>query len=119
MKGKLAGCSVIGKGSIFEGSFYVEGDLQIDGTFEGELKTKGALAVGPSGKVKTNLHAKDVLVEGIVIGNIHADRFAKLESSGEVFGNIVAPIIELAKGVIAKGKINITGASKLKRTEKK
>ena len=32
--------SVIGDGSIFEGKFYINGSLQIDGRFEGEIKTK-------------------------------------------------------------------------------
>ena len=46
--------SVIGEGSIFEGQFFIAGNLRIDGKFDGDIKTENTLLVGPSGKVKTN-----------------------------------------------------------------
>ena len=63
----------IGEGSIFEGKFYISGSLRIDGKFEGEIKTDEELVVGETGKVKTNIDAKSVVVAGTVIGNIKAD----------------------------------------------
>ena len=64
--------STIGEGSVFEGKFYISGSLKIDGKFEGEIKTDDELVVGESGKVKTNIEARSVVVAGVVVGNITA-----------------------------------------------
>ena len=104
--------SNIGPGSFFEGKFYIAGSLQVDGKFEGEIKTDGTLLVGQTGKIKTNIRAKDVVVEGTMIGNIHARNSVRLEPTGKVLGDISSPTVYVAPGVVAKGSINITGSGK-------
>ncbi len=104
--------STIGEGSIFEGKFYISGSLRIDGKFEGEIKTDEELVVGETGKVKTNIVAKSVVVAGTVIGNITADDEVKLLETGRVLGDITTPILTIQRGVIAKGAITITGGQK-------
>ncbi len=104
--------SVIGQGSIFEGKFYIAGSLRIDGKFEGEIKTDEALYIGETGKVKTNIAAKEVTVSGTLIGNIKAENEVRLEETGRMLGDIYTPYLDLAKGVVAKGNITITGGQK-------
>ncbi|ABZ93895.1 polymer-forming cytoskeletal protein [Leptospira biflexa] len=104
--------SVIGPGSIFEGKFYIAGSLRIDGKFEGDIKTEDALVIGETGKVKTNISAREVIVSGTLIGNIKAENEVKLEGTGRMLGDITAPYLELQKGVVAKGNITITGGQK-------
>jgi cytoskeletal protein CcmA (bactofilin family) len=104
--------SVIGPGSIFEGKFYIAGSLRIDGKFEGDIKTEDALVIGETGKVKTNISAKEVIISGTLIGNIKAESEVKLEGTGRMLGDITAPYLELQKGVVAKGNITITGGQK-------
>ncbi len=106
--------SVIGVGSVFEGKFYVAGSLQVDGKFEGEVRTEASVIIGEKGKVKTNIFAKDVRVEGTMIGNIHAQNAVYLESNGRVLGDITAPSVHVSPGVVAKGSIHITGDGKKK-----
>lgn len=104
--------STIGEGSSFEGKFYINGSLRIDGKFEGEIKTEEELVVGETGRVKTNIHAKSVVVAGTVIGNIRADREVTLLGTGKVKGDIVTPVLTIQKGVIADGRIVVTGGHK-------
>ncbi|MBI3394661.1 MAG: polymer-forming cytoskeletal protein [Spirochaetia bacterium] len=104
--------SVIGPGSIFEGKFYISGSLKIDGKFEGEIKTEEALIVGETGKVKTNISAKSVVVAGTMIGNIAAENDVRLEKSGRLLGDIHAPTLQIQPGVVAQGSITITGGQK-------
>lgn len=101
--------STIGEGSIFEGKFYIRGSLRIDGKFEGEIRTEEELIIGETGKVKTNIDAKSVIVAGTLIGNINAQEEVKLLESGKISGNIVTPILKIEKGVIADGHITVTG----------
>jgi len=117
IQGEMAGRndsmnSVIGPGSIFEGKFYISGSLRIDGKFEGEIKTEDALVVGETGKIKTNITAKNVVVAGTMIGNIAAENEVRLEKSGKILGDITSPMLNIQPGVIAKGNITITGGQK-------
>jgi cytoskeletal protein CcmA (bactofilin family) len=104
--------SVIGEGSIFKGKFYINGSLQIDGRFEGEVKTRDHLIVGEMGKVKTDITAKNVTVGGTVIGNIEAEEEVSLLSTGRVLGNIRAPKVNVEEGVVVQGEISISAGQK-------
>ncbi|HEB33223.1 MAG TPA: polymer-forming cytoskeletal protein [Spirochaetes bacterium] len=104
--------SVIGDGSIFEGKFYINGSLEIDGRFEGDIRTKEHLIVGETGKVKTDISAKRVTVGGTVIGNIEADEEVSLLSTGRVLGNIKAPKVNIEDGVVVEGEISISGGQR-------
>jgi cytoskeletal protein CcmA (bactofilin family) len=104
--------SIIGEGSMFEGKFYISGSLQIDGRFEGEIQTRDQLIVGETGKVKTDIFAKRVIVGGTVIGNIQAGEEVSLLSTGRVLGNIRAPRVNITEGVVVKGEISIDAGQK-------
>lgn len=104
--------STIGEGSVFEGKFYISGSLRIDGKFEGDIKTDEELVVGETGKVKTDIHAKSVVVAGTVIGNITARSEVRLMETGKILGDITAPTVLLQKGVVVSGQFNITGNHK-------
>jgi len=104
--------STIGEGSVFEGKFYISGSLKIDGKFEGEIKTDDELVVGETGKVRTNIEARAVVVAGTVIGNISAREEVRLLETAKVLGDIQAPSINIQKGVVLKGNTIITGQQK-------
>lgn len=100
--------SIISEGSFFEGRFHVNGSLRVDGKFEGEIKIDDQLIVGETGKIKTNIVAKRVVVGGTFIGNIEATEEVVLLETGKVLGDITTPVLTVAKGVITIGNINIT-----------
>ncbi len=104
--------SLIGEGSIFEGKFYIQGSLQINGKFEGDIRTDDQIIIGETGKVKTNITARKVIVAGTLIGNINASEEVLLLETGRVLGDIAAPLINLNKGVVVQGKMVITGGQK-------
>jgi cytoskeletal protein CcmA (bactofilin family) len=101
---------IIGEGSVFEGKFYVDGAIRIDGKFVGEIKTNDQLIIGPSGKVKTDIIAKKVTVAGILMGNINALEEVNLLQSGMILGNIKTPKLNVEEGVISQGEIIITAS---------
>ncbi len=99
---------VIGEGSIFDGRFYVNGSILIEGKFQGDIKTDDQLVVGPTGKVKTDIVARKVTVAGTLIGNISASEEVTLLHTGKVLGNISTPKLTVEPGVITEGKVTIT-----------
>jgi cytoskeletal protein CcmA (bactofilin family) len=106
-KGELSN-STIGERSFFEGRFMIKGSLRIDGKFEGEMLEVDQLVIGPKGKVKTNIKATNVMVEGIVIGNITAKNRVYLLPQSKILGDIKTPELIVQNGVILEGKCNVS-----------
>jgi len=99
--------SVVGEGSFFEGSFAVKGNMRIDGRFEGRALSVDQLQIGPTGKVKTDIQATSVVIEGMVLGNICAARRILLLSTARVLGDIKTPELIIQDGVVLEGKCTI------------
>jgi cytoskeletal protein CcmA (bactofilin family) len=100
--------SNIGEQSFFQGRFAVRGSLRIDGRFEGQALLVDLLQVGPKAKVKTEIVATSVVVEGIVIGSIAASRRILLLSTARVLGDIRTPELIIQDGVVLEGKCTIS-----------
>jgi cytoskeletal protein CcmA (bactofilin family) len=101
--------SYIGEGAEFNGKFYARGQIKINGKFEGDLKADDLIHIGPTGKVKTNIVGRKVIVEGTLMGNITASEDVTITETGRIMGDITTPNLQLGKGVVINGKINITG----------
>ncbi len=99
---------VIGEGSVFNGRFYVNGSILIEGKFQGDIRTDDQLIVGPTGKVKTDIVARRVTVAGTLIGNITASEEVSLLHTGKVLGNISTPKLIVEPGVVTDGMVTIT-----------
>jgi cytoskeletal protein CcmA (bactofilin family) len=102
--------STIGENSFFEGRFAVNGNLRIDGKFEGKTLHVDQLEIGPKAKVQTEIYASSVIIKGIVIGNINASRRILLLSTARVLGDIRTPELIIQDGVILEGKCTISHA---------
>lgn len=99
--------TVIGENSFFEGKFMVNGGIRIDGKFEGEMLKVSNVTIGVKGKVKSNISALSVVVEGVLIGNIDAKVRVILLPTSRVYGDITTPELIVQQGVIFEGKIKI------------
>ena len=108
--------STIGPNSYFTGRFFINGSLKIDGKFEGRSLQAEQLYVGTTGKVKTNVAANSVFVEGVIIGNIAAKSRVMLLPTAKIFGDIKTPELIIQNGVILEGRCVI--ANDLKASAK-
>jgi len=100
--------STIGENSFFGGRFLVKGNMRIDGVFEGKALLVDQLEIGAKGRVKTDISATSVVVEGIVIGNIAASRRILLLSTARVLGDLKTPELIIQDGVILEGRCTIS-----------
>jgi cytoskeletal protein CcmA (bactofilin family) len=100
--------STIGPLSSFEGNFAVKGALRIDGRFEGRALVVDKVFIGPKGKVKTNIQASSVVVEGILIGNIRASNRVLLLPTSRILGDIHTPELIIQNGTILEGRCTIS-----------
>lgn len=103
--------SVIGPTLVFKGELSADEDLIIEGHIEGKIAHhKKNLTIGKKGKVKADIHASSVIVEGQLIGDIHSDGIVSLASGADVKGDIYCGRIIMEDGARFKGKID-TGES--------
>jgi cytoskeletal protein CcmA (bactofilin family) len=98
----------IGEKSFFEGKIFTSGQLRIDGKFEGEEIKVDHLSVGKTGKIKCNIYANTIIVEGIIIGNISAKTRIMLMPTASILGDIRTPELIIQNGVILEGNCVIT-----------
>ncbi|HEX7063276.1 MAG TPA: polymer-forming cytoskeletal protein [Woeseiaceae bacterium] len=100
--------SVIGPTLVFKGELSADEDLVIQGTIEGSIAHhKKNLTVGKEGRVKADINAASVTIEGHVEGDIHGDDFVELAKSAVVTGNIYSPRIKMADGARFNGSVNM------------
>lgn len=100
--------STIGENSYFSGRFFINGSLKIDGKFEGKSLQADQLYIGSTGRVKTNISATSVIVEGIIIGNIVARNRVMLLPTARILGDISTPELIIQNGVILEGRCMIS-----------
>lgn len=105
--------SVIGPTLVFKGELSADEDLVIEGHIEGTIAHhKKHLTVGKQGRVKANIHASSVIVEGQLVGDIHSEGVVSLANGADVNGNIYCGRIIMEDGARFKGKIDMGEAPK-------
>ena len=109
----------IGKSVLVKGELSGSEDLYLDGEVEGSIELKDhSLVVGPHGRVRAHINAKDVVVHGKVDGNIKGTERVELKKSAVLVGDIFTQRIVIEDGAFFKGAIDIqkeTGKSAAKR----
>ena len=98
----------IGQSVVIKGELSCGEDLYIDGQVEGTIDPKGnPLTIGPNGRVKANVIACAVVVQGKLEGNIQASDRVDLKQSAVVMGDIATQRISIDEGAYFKGSLNI------------
>lgn len=98
----------IGKSVVVKGELSGSEDLFLDGEVEGSIELHDHnLTVGPNGRVRANINAKEVVIQGKVDGSITASDRVELRKSGVLVGDIVTQRIVIEDGAYFKGGIDI------------
>ena len=99
---------VIGPTLVFKGELSADEDLIIEGRIEGTIAHhKMNLTVGKQGRVKADIHATSVIIEGQLVGDIHSDGIVSLMKGADVKGNIFCSNIVMEYGARFTGKIDM------------
>jgi cytoskeletal protein CcmA (bactofilin family) len=98
--------TIIGRGTLFEGTMKVENSVRIDGVFKGELTCSGALTISQSGEAYARLEGKDIYINGIVRGTVRAEK-VRLDSQARFIGDIYADALSVSEGAIFHGSCSM------------
>lgn len=95
--------SIISAGVAIKGDLTSPGDIQLDGTLEGDIRCV-ALTVGESGRVKGTVRADTVVVRGEIVGTVFA-KMVRLDKSARVSGDLTQRSIAIEAGATITGHI--------------
>lgn len=100
--------ATIGKGVSITGQIFSREDLIIDGEIDGTIEAhEHKITIGPNGKVKAGIKAKDIVVIGTVQGNVEASDKIDIRKDARLVGDIKTARISIEDGAMFKGSIDI------------
>jgi cytoskeletal protein CcmA (bactofilin family) len=104
------GCLVVGEGVVLKGSFNVPDIAFISGKIEGDLSAK-QIVIERTGAVFGRVSGEVVDVRGEVLEYLTATQSLTIRATGKVHGAIRYSEIEIEKGGLIHGDLNIIGPS--------
>jgi cytoskeletal protein CcmA (bactofilin family) len=96
--------TIIGKGTVIDGSMKVQNSLRIDGKVKGNIVSTDTVIVGKEGEVIGQIQAKHVLLAGKVQGNMSASGKVVLEAQAVILGDIKSSRLMIDEGALFDGK---------------
>jgi len=100
--------ATIGKAVRIIGEVVSGEDLFIDGEVQGSLEAKDAkLTIGPNGKAKSGMKAREVVIQGQVHGDVEATQKITIRKEGSLIGDIRTAGIIIEDDAYFKGSIDI------------
>jgi cytoskeletal protein CcmA (bactofilin family) len=102
------GRATIGSGTVVRGEISGEEDLLVEGRVEGKIDLKGnSVTIGAKGRLSAEVHARAILIDGEVDGDLTAEEQIVVRKSGRVRGDLTAPRVTIEDGARFKGSIDM------------
>ncbi len=95
--------SLISNDMKVTGSILTEGEIQIDGHIEGDVRAT-ALTIGEGGRIAGEVVAETIVVRGAVQGSIRG-RNVQLASSAKVEGDITHASLSIEANAVFEGQV--------------
>ena len=104
--------NIIGAGTSIEGDVISSGDIRIDGSLKGTLKTRGKLVVGPSGQVEGTVTCQNADISGNVRGKVNVAELLSLKATAKLSGEISTGKLSIEPGADFSGSCSMGGVVK-------
>ncbi len=101
--------SLIGQNTEIRGDIIFNGGLHVDGLIKGnvisEEGTGSVLTLSERGVVEGEVKVANIVLNGTIIGDVHALEHIELASDARVNGNVYYSLIEMAMGAEVNGNL--------------
>jgi cytoskeletal protein CcmA (bactofilin family) len=102
------GAASIGKSVTIKGQIFSREDLVVDGEIEGAIELNDhRLTVGPNGRLRAGIKAREIVVLGSIDGNVEALDKIDIRRDAKLVGDIKTARIIIEDGAYFKGSIDI------------
>jgi cytoskeletal protein CcmA (bactofilin family) len=109
--------TIIGESVQVKGHFESNGNIVVNGSLEGEIKTKGFVFIGDKANIDASVEAEEMSVKGKITGNINIKGYLSLGSSAEILGDINCSQLSIEKGAQVNGKISMGNGKEVHQEE--
>jgi cytoskeletal protein CcmA (bactofilin family) len=89
------------------GTITGDGPYVFCGTIEGDCDINGLMTLAESGRWKGTLRATDVVVSGVVEGDVVARERVEISGTARVSGSLAGHSIAVAEGAVIEGEIKV------------
>lgn len=97
----------VGADTKIEGTLITHSSVRIDGTVVGGVVAEGTIVLSQSGQIDGNVIADNIVVAGVVDGNLTIKDKTNIEPTGEVYGDINTARILIDEQSVFQGKCNM------------
>jgi cytoskeletal protein CcmA (bactofilin family) len=103
--------AIIGASIQLDGDLRGQEDLVVEGEVNGTIQLRSSiLTVGSQGKVRADVYAKEIHIDGFVEGDLFGSERVLIRKSAQVRGNVTSPHVSLEEGARFKGSIEMDSA---------
>ena len=95
--------TIITEGSSIKGEMELTCSLYIDGNFEGSIHSSSTITVGRNGKINGEVHAKKLIIQGLIEGSAEADRI-EIHADGKMSGKVTSSELVIEAQAIFEGE---------------
>lgn len=111
--------NMIGEGTVITGDVQSKGDIRVDGTLKGSVKTLGKVVLGKSGVIEGDVVCADADVSGIIKAKISVAQLLSLKSTAKLNGDIITNKLSIEPGASFTGSCSMGAVIKdIKHAEK-
>ncbi len=103
--------TIIGKGSVFEGTMKVQSTLRVDGKVKGNITTSDSLVVGKEGDLDGEIAVRNAIVGGKLRGKLTASGKVVLEASSVFSGELKTTKLVIDEGAVFEGSCSMGAAA--------
>jgi len=107
--------TLVGSQSEVSGDVKFTGGLHIEGTIKGNVIAENdgnsLVQLSESGTIEGEIRAPFIVLNGVVVGDVHGGEHVELASKARVAGNVYYNLIEMAVGAEVNGKLVHTQSS--------
>ena len=104
--------NVVAKNTTINGDIISEGDFRIDGTLEGNIKTKGRVIIGIDGSVKGKIDAVNSDIEGKFSGELLVQETLTIKATATISGDVIIGKLSVEPGATFNASCSMKGAIK-------
>ena len=101
--------TVIGADTVLEGNLSFSGGMHLDGTIQGNVtglpETGATLVVSRSGRIEGDVVVDNLVLDGTIIGDVHACNRVELAPDARVQGTVRYRLLEMAMGAEVNGQL--------------
>ncbi len=101
--------TLIGKGSVVEGTLRVESSARVDGKIKGKVYVTDTLTLGPNGVLEADVEVKRAIIGGRVKGNLKASERVELGAKAVVEGDVITKSLIIEEGAVFDGQSLMKG----------